>query len=160
MLVVDLAVSTRQPEAVRGMNESAVAYVVYAPGVDADPDIDGDVETVFSALYLASYLLALPLVPVGDVRYSGCLFKTDELTVFAELVFGAALGTSDTCAAANRLTFSLTLCAFVEDAVESVGAEALCDSYSVLLLPLEIVEAELLEYQLGYILCRGVCHLL
>ena len=80
MLVVDLAVLARQPEALTRVGESAFAYSVHTLVVDADPDVDGRVEAVRACLYFLSYLLALPLIPIGDVGEGlvGVLYR-DEL---------------------------------------------------------------------------------
>ena len=67
MLVVDLAVLARQPEALTRVGESAFAYSVHTLVVDADPDVDGRVEAVRACLYFLSYLLALPLIPIPMV---------------------------------------------------------------------------------------------
>ena len=75
MLIVDIAVITRELEAVLCVHESSFTDTVYARRVSADPDIYGGVEQVLAFLYLALYFLAFPLVPIGNMVELGFSIK-------------------------------------------------------------------------------------
>ena len=160
MLIVYRTVRACESEAVLGVDESALTHVVHAFCVYAHPDVYGDIESVFTSFDLGSDLVALPLIPIGNVRDFGICIDAHKLAKVGELEFGATLTTGKPCATSEHLTLASALGTLVGDALKTVGCEVLCDSDIVFSLPLETVEVKLLKYESCDLLCRGACDLL
>ena len=138
LLIVYFTVIACQLEAFLCVNESAIAYSVYALGVYADPYIDRGVNFICSCFDFLSDLFTFPFVPIGNMRegfFSSV--KCNKLAVFVKLVFCSTGFAGKMYTPTPCSTFASAYRTFIEQSLKSVCSEAFAYFDIVFLLPFE-----------------------
>ena len=126
------------------MQQSAFADVVETFGVYQHGNIHGGVQLVCTVQNFLADFFALPCIPVGNMVKAGITVFGFQEADFREGVDLAAGIAAQLDALAFHSMLAAAVCAFVQDAVETVGTEFLVDDDFVYLLPTEVVEGKFL----------------
>ena len=153
-MIIQLSVAARKAEAVFTVGQPAFSYTVYLSGIYHHVYVHRNVQLIAAFQNFLPHAIPLPCVPIGYVRKFRLSFLCFHKSVFRKCIALAAGIAQYICSTGFHGALRTAVRAFVQHAVQPLGAERFAYFNVVLLLPFEVVEGELLGKYNVYILGR------